>query len=511
MLLSLANFWRQHPALLYGISVLVGISFGFSHNPILLLPGLLLFIPIVFTKNNEEHLRIRLCTGIALCISSFIFTQLYFHFPQQDEVHGKGQFAISSITSNKNHFSHSWIYKGELLNFYPDNAQGSLASHLPCSILLNHKQDKPNVNCTYIIHGVLRKTPNDTYILKPDPNMKWEYLESNWSLAAWRFDMKNTVSEHIKKSYEDKNVGSFLAGIATGNFDDRLIVQEFSRFGLQHILAISGFHFAIIAAILGFLVRLFIPINITYYLLAFFLGVYFLFLGWSPSIIRACVTIEVFLLGFIFERRSPALNSLGVALIITLLIDPTSCMNLGFQLSFLSTAAILFFYSPIDELMQSLFRKRVLFEAIEMNLVNQWGYILLTYFRQGISLTLAVLVATLPVTLMYFHKFPFMSLPYNLFFPFMVSISMLLLLLGCLFGLLLPPLGWVLHKLNAYFTQFMLSLTYNIPRKVDMWLHTESIEMWMVVVYLTVLLCVGIYAKLWLEQRNDEIHDYSFI
>ena len=509
MFISLANFWRIHPSLLYGLSLLLGFSLGFSFSLILGLPLLLLYFPVLHPFPLEEQLRQRLISGILICFSAFLFTQMFYIFPTEDQVHGKGRFSISSVNSHTSHFSHSWVYKGELLWFTPDNTTGTSVSHLPCSVLLNAKQERPPADCDYIIHGVLKKTDNNTFILQADKSRSWDVVPNTWNMSEWRLHVKNKVTNHIKHSIGDKSTGSFLAGIATGDFDDRLVAQEFSRFGLQHILAISGFHFAIIAGILGFIVRLFIPINITYYILAVFLAFYFLFLGFSPSIIRACVTIEVFLLGFAFERRSPALNSLGTAMIITLLWNPMSCMNLGFQLSFLSTAAILFFYSPVDVIMQKLFRKRVLFEAVEMNFANQSGYILLTYFRQGISLTLAVLIVALPVTLFYFHKFPLMSLPYNLFFPFLVSISMLLLLLGCLFDLVF--VGWIFHGINRYFTDFVLSLTYNIPRTVDMWIRVDDLEVWMVVCYLSLLLGVGIFAKHWLSKRKEEIQDYAFI
>lgn len=96
--------------------------------------------------------------------------------------------------------------------------------------------------------------------------------------------------------------------------------------------------------------------------------------------------------------------------------------------------------------------------------------------RQGLALGFAVNLVTLPMMFYHFHRFPFLGLLYNLFFPAMVSISMFLLLF--------PPFV----GLNQLFTKFMLNLTYNMPPALDIVWRVENFPIEVVVGVLSLLL-----------------------
>jgi competence protein ComEC len=293
---------------------------------------------------------------------------------------------------------------------------------------------------------------------------------------------------------------TFLAGIATGNFDDRRMQFEFSRFGLQHIMAISGFHFAIIACILGCLLRLVVPHKIAIISLIFLVSSYFVILGPTPSVMRAWLTILVALSGYLISKRGSALNSLGVAMLIVLAYDPHLCCHIGFQLSFLATAAILMLFNGIDQGLKYVFFQRPLSEVITMNRLNQHGYLILSCCRQGIALSLAVNLTTLPLLLYYFHKFSLMSLVYNLFFPFLVSLSMVMLILGLVGSIVFSPLGQIIHHINDFYTGFMLDYIYNMPRTLDRFLTVETVPLYAVILGL----CLAFYLGVWMHHLTEK-------
>lgn len=178
---------------------------------------------------------------------------------------------------------------------------------------------------------------------------------------------------------------------------------------------------------------------------------------------------------------------------------------MGFQLSFLTTASILLFFKSVDDGMQKLFRKRTLTVACEMSPIDQWGYIFLTLFRQGISLTIAVNLAALPATLSLFSQFPLMSLPYNLFFPFFVSISMLLLILGFIALILFPPLGFFIHSFNSFFTREVLGFTTHMPRRIDFYLETDFITPSFLICFLSFIFFFGLFIN------NKQKENFKFI
>ncbi len=234
-------------------------------------------------------------------------------------------------------------------------------------------------------------------------------------------------------------------------------------------------------------------------------------LGPAPSVMRAWLTLLIALFGILLNKRGSGLNSLGFALLLILLYDPHMCCQIGFQLSFLATLSILMLFNGIDYQLQKIFLKRRLSEAIMMGRLSQYSYLLLSYCRQGLALSLAVNLATLPLVLYYFHKFSLMSLLYNLFFPFMVSLSMILLIFGSLTSMLFPPLGQFIHLINDSYTGFMLNYIYNMPRTVDILWSLESIPYYAVVF----LLCAAFYIGLWMhhtaEKQREWQHDFDYI
>lgn len=515
------RFWQQNPALLYAIALLLGFSCALSWNPALLVPIAVLGMPFFFRRSHKkEGLCLRLFLACLLSICAFLFAASYYQLPTLPEegMFGNAYIDISSISSNTTSYGKKWIYKGILQRFEPlaETSNGSVfPQHAPVTISLtqNPEISRPPANCAYCVNGILTETFPGYYALKVAQDTPWYPISGSWSFAEMRFCSKQIVNTYIQSHISGQQSAAFLAGIATGDFDDRLMALEFSRFGLQHIMAISGFHFGIIAAILSILLRGFFSKKLGTFFLIFLLSAYCFFLGSGPSILRAWITIGIALLGFLMEKRGSGLNSLGVAMLVVLLLDPLMFRNMGFQLSFIITAAILLFYPWLDVGMQQVFLKRPLGQAVEMDRLNQHGYCILAFFRQALALTSAVNFIAIPMMLFYSQQFPLLSLIYNLFFPFLVSIAMLLLLLALLLSVGIPFLGIgdALHSLNSSYTQWMLNFTYNIPVSWDVIWRAPTFSFELLLCYLTLAFCVGILLRHYLEQRQEALLDFAFI
>jgi competence protein ComEC len=509
LLLAYQQFWRQHPALLYALAVLLGIWSVLDWTPLLLLPMLMIAIPLLLHKDGLRG-RLALACVLATCAAAFV--SIKYRFPEipQEGISGNALIEFTSLSSSTTHFGKRWLYKGTIKQF--DEGPVS-ARNIPFSLSLpqNEEMIRPPADQAYWVMGRLKEQPGGRYSLNVAKDTPWFPIKGTWSLAEYRFRVKQYVSDYIQRKMSSARVATFLAGIATGDFDDRLMQFEFSRFGLQHIMAISGFHFAIVAGILSLLLRLVMNKHRATLLLIFLLSSYFIFLGCGPSIMRAWMTVLIALCGFLFARRGSGLNSLGVAMLMILLFDPLQCRSIGFQFSFATTTAILLLYFGCDQLMQQVIVKRPLSQMVEMDFWNQHAYCVLAFFRQAFAMAVAVNLIALPMMLYYFHKFPVLSLVYNLFFPFMVSISMLLLLLGILIGIVLPPLGDVVHYINDRYTHFMLNFTYNMPTNLDVTWRVADLSLWLVVCHLCVMFTFGIYMKYLLEQKQESYQDFAFI
>lgn len=226
---------------------------------------------------------------------------------------------------------------------------------------------------------------------------------------------------------------------------------------------------------------------------------------------RAWAAIFVVLCGMFINKEGSGLNSLGVGMLVVLTIDPTLYNSIGFQFSFAVTAAILVFFPSIDYLLQQVFKKRPLSEAVGMNLLNQHGYCILSFLRQAIALTIAVNLIALPMTLFFFQKYPLFSLIYNLFFPFLVSFSMLLLITGILITFVVPPLGEIVHFSNQTYTEFILNFVYNVPTSIDVSLRFSNFSTDFLICFLCLLFSAGVYIKSLLETNQEANSTFVYL
>ncbi len=266
---------------------------------------------------------------------------------------------------------------------------------------------------------------------------------------------------------------------------------EFSRFGLQHIMAVSGFHFAVITGILCWVFfGVFGRKRGALFLLCALLG-YFIFLGGTPSIMRAWISASLLMVGVLLGDRAKSLNSLGLGLFVVLVADPSAIHQLGFQFSFAITASILLFTSPFEKMIAHLFPTRRLDKAINMGFAEQCGYVILHLIKKGTALSFAVNICAIPMTLYFFGQFPLWSLFFNLFFPMMVAIAIFFLIFGLTIGTIFEWIGWAPNSLNNWYTDMMLNLAYNFPRNWDARLNWQNVSSEALIIYITVLFTVG--------------------
>jgi competence protein ComEC len=513
--LSLIHFWLRHPALLYGIAFLLGVSCHFEGSICLIVPCLSLWLPflIVATHPNYRDVLKHLSLSLLTFFTAFSISTVHYSFPliPKEGIPGKGYVKIHTISLQHTMFGERWLYRCELKQFFAENNVNSIITSLPCLISLPEKdgQLRPRANQDYWVSGKLLQNEKEAYILKVSSKALWMPIQGSWSWAEQRYQWKKKVSQWIESQFSHALSASFLAGLATGEFDDFWMRQQFARFGLQHLLAISGFHFSIIAGFLSFVMHLFLSRNIRIVCLLICLGGYCFFLGSQASILRAWIMCSLTLLGSLIDKQSTALNSLGFALLLILGYNPLLCQELGFQLSFATTAAILLFYQPAQAWLYHLFPRRRLSQVIHMNCWNQHAYCILAFLRSGLALTLAVNTFALPLTLYHFHQFPWMSLLYNLFYPFLVSGSICLLLLGGLLSFF-PFLAENLHRVNDAYTFFLLQLTYQIPSGLDIYLILKSMSSFWLIFYIC---CISIGGIIWRERHlnSSRMEEFSLI
>lgn len=457
------NFFSLYPAFGFALIAALGAEMAL-HG----LPLFLIFLPLFGLLFYTQKKAIISSTSLGILAYLLVFFFIYFPPIPENGVAGTAKISIEHLSLSSTAHRSSYVYKGKILSFVGENVEIKgvpFYLSLPAS-----KKNRPLANCDYEITCRLKKGRGLQAILNPLPKTPWIPLKA-YSLSELRFHLKQKLKTWMETQFTTPSTIQFLSGLVIGEFNDKNLRRDFSRFGLLHLLAISGFHFSIIASLLILLLRPFFHDKALNLVLILLLSLYFLFLGWGPSILRAWFTLLVYLGAYFHEKFSSPINSLGACLLIATFIDPLMLENLGFQFSFLTTGAILFGLEPCAALFDRIFPKRSIETVYKWPWVDQFSYIILGFMKNGLSLSCATTCTALPISLIYFGTFPLLSLVYNIFFPFLVSISMSLLILGALLSIF-PFFSYPVHLANDYFTSFILNLTYDIPESWDFVIKT---------------------------------------
>lgn len=155
--------------------------------------------------------------------------------------------------------------------------------------------------------------------------------------------LKSTLTNQIHSFLNTEQAG-FLCGMLFGDTSKipSSVLSDFRASGIAHLLAVSGLHTSLWCGLLLALTKL-LKLNekVGNIICIVFLCGFCIISAFTPSVMRASLMMGVTLLAPFFKRRSDALNSLGFAVTILLLINPYTLLSIGFQLSASSTLGVL--------------------------------------------------------------------------------------------------------------------------------------------------------------------------
>ncbi|MBW4525155.1 MAG: ComEC/Rec2 family competence protein [Phormidium tanganyikae FI6-MK23] len=210
----------------------------------------------------------------------------------------------------------------------------------------------------------------------------------NW---GWWMIQKQIVRSQAKQFGDAE--GALISAMVIGGrvvdipFD---IKNAFSKIGLSHALAASGFQVTLILGVLLALTRR-LPKSVQFGTGAAGLIIFMGLTGMQPAVFRAVLMGFAVLFGVLFERRVKPLQSLLIVAVILLIVNPLWIWNLGFQFSFLATLGLLITVPAIS--------KRL-----------DW---LPTIFVPAIAVPIAALIWTLPLQLFAFGMVSPYCIPAN--------------------------------------------------------------------------------------------------
>jgi len=161
-------------------------------------------------------------------------------------------------------------------------------------------------------------------------------------IGLWRSAARRSVLARIMQLWPGEH-GALMQAMLIGGraFFGREIKTDFQRTGTYHILVVSGINVGILAFAAFWTLRR-LPMGETWATITTILlswGYAFLADLGSP-IVRATITLNIYLLTRLLFRDRAALNGLGIAALGILLVNPRTLFEASFQLTFLSVIAV---------------------------------------------------------------------------------------------------------------------------------------------------------------------------
>lgn len=350
----------------------------------------------------------------------------------------------------------------------------------------NHQRALNNLNClsSCQLNVTLKRfpTPNSygytaTAVVSTEPDVT--VLLSGKELKPYKVNDQLTVSGHISKPGAPPSLGLFkirtitpqklsfahnnskhLSEALTGVSETKntALIQAMTlgdlsqmppektqllrQVGIAHLVAISGFHLAVILGALGKIIpgkprQKIFPLSAALILIT-------LAVGAQPSVIRASTMVGLSLIGAILGRHVQGMNSLAVVVIVWLTFDPWLAKSTGFLLSVSATVAVLaaVIWEQTREKYEFASYGRQLWEALRPLLAVAVGaHLLIT-----------------PIVVMQLGKYSLYAIVLNMlvtpFVPLITGGGVLILLLSYVFPASATLIGWMV----TYPAQLLLTL-----------------------------------------------------
>ncbi len=161
-------------------------------------------------------------------------------------------------------------------------------------------------------------------------------------IADTSYRISSKIGGLIDRSLNTKDAGMMKAILLADKTDlDKETKDLYKDAGAGHLLAISGLHISMFAAITLFLLKK-TPLSFkaSYVITVFILFLYGYLIGFSASALRATVMFAILCIGKMFNKSYDSLNSMAVALLVTIMIKPLYVLQNGFLMSYLAIISI---------------------------------------------------------------------------------------------------------------------------------------------------------------------------
>ena len=290
-------------------------------------------------------------------------------------------------------------------------------------------------------------------------------------LGKVKFSLRDT----FRYLYKDKS--DFINSLLLGQ-KENLTEQEkemFSKTGTSHIIAISGLHTGVLCTMIAIIIK---GINKFYKLLilTIMMALYSIMVGFSPSVARSIVFVVIMYMAIFLEEKRDGICTLSLIGTFLIINNPYIIYNTSFQLSFLATLSIIYFYKIINK-----------------------------YLKVGIiSISLSANILTWPIMYYVFKGLPILFLVGNVIVVPVIGVIMNLSIIS----IIIFQFSVLISKFLAYLNKSIIIVVYYLLDKLAMtklaYIEIDNPKLFYVTFYYILIFSYMIYRELKImkEQEN---------
>jgi len=329
------------------------------------------------------------------------------------------------------------------------------------------------------------KTDDDYYLSVGLPLFGYADTEPKFLGSAehpWLFfpaKLGIRLRENIAAAFDSESA-PFLIAVLTGERGelrkDVFLYSMLRESGVLHCIAVSGMHLTFLISFLTVLLGkgrhtaiICIPVIILFMAVT----------GFTPTVVRAGV-MQLALCGSIVLRRPyDSHSALALSAAVLTAINPWCCLNVGLMMSFASTLGLLLFSEKLDKCLPHRSGKEE----------HRFPSSILRYVRSSLTVSLAAMLLTMPITAFYFRQIPLLAPLTNLLILWAVTAAFGFGLLASLLGFFWPA-GAVILGYPARIAVGYIALTVKFIGRLpvaSLYPDNEMVALWLICAYLLLL------------------------
>lgn len=423
----------KRPIVLITLGAIIGIILGLYFKTSIAFICIILFVLYFQNKNVKRYLKVffNKKTICILFLSILIFFTYYklleknynqaYLMQEQIEITGK---IISRKTETEYYNKYIVKSKKEKFILLTDKTERLEYGDL---VKIKAKYIKPNESRNYKgfnyrvylktqkIYGTL-KAENINVIGKKNCN----YL----------FYISNKLQEKIIENSNKilpKDVSSVFLGIILGEKEkmSEELKEEFRISSLYHVLAVSGMHVSFIIIGITFTLKsLKINKKISYGIVIILIIEFMFLTNFTFSVIRAGIMAIILIISKIFYRKADIWTTVSIAILITIIYNPYTILDIGFELSYAGTIGIIYFNKNITRYLEKHINKKM---------------------ASALAVPISAQILIMPITVLNFNTISVTFLFSNLLASPIVGVIMT-------FGILIILISLISVKLASFFS-----------------------------------------------------------